>query len=132
MHRSLLRLVPPKDDYVSDSGPTAKAFAPSSEEKKNEVVSVSVWDRARTTREQAEGFRGRSDCRAFAIEEDEIRELAEATLWLDLEVVAEPRPATDGPGADGHCGVRGLGTGNLKGKAYWHRLGLLADLARPV
>jgi hypothetical protein len=63
------------------------------------IGSISIWDKARTTIEQANSFLKPKQRVAFLLDVDRIGELP-----FDLHVFREPRPENI-LGADGHCAL---------------------------
>jgi len=104
--------------------PTPDAFKPNSAdikegERRGLPVGVSVFDRARTTPEQAvaircwfaqKGGRDPPEYRVLEIAADQVRDIARA-YNPDADVISDPitdEGARDLPGADGHAAIRGL------------------------
>jgi hypothetical protein len=104
----LLRLPKPPRDFVADQyQPSAMDFEPSSEEKRQMPVRVSVWDACLTRAEEAAGFR--SAGRLLVLRADAVA----AVLAVDDSLRVVYDPLTDSalaarPGANGHAGIEGL------------------------
>lgn len=119
----VLRLVTLKDVFLPhgrDDLPIGAAFAVTEADRqegqeRDRPAMVSVWEHPITTVEQATSIR-RAD--AAAAGRDSTTEFV--PFWLNvaqvidcgpvdrLRVLADPRPPTDGPGAEGHSGIEGL------------------------
>lgn len=107
------------DMFPEDSGrPLPLAFRPSSADEqegqqRGELVQLSVWDAHRTTPEQATSIRERerggpvAPSKTVCLRVGRVRELSEPSV-LGLDVVRAPLVLSV-EGADGHCGITGLG-----------------------
>lgn len=111
-----VRLVPKRFFLTPGEPPPPALFDPSSEEKKDAElrgwpVVVSVWDEQRTSIVQAQAFYPAGD-RFVKATAGAIRDV-EASRFV---VLRDPILDDAKPGADGHCGVSGIGkrAGELK------------------
>ncbi len=126
--------------------PVGQAFAPTDADEKEATergapVLVSVWEHGVTTTEQAAAIR-RADAEAAGRPAREYRPYWLGTAQIEdsgppsrLGVLHDPRPLADGPGADGHAGITGLGRSpeERKGegkKAWKEMLDKLAENSR--
>lgn len=149
---TVVRLVSLKGVFLPNGAgglPIGEAFVPTRSDK-NEAserggpVLVSVWDEARTTLAQAQGFRERDATVAgrqppetipFWFRVCDIRSVAPDRL----RVLRDPRPSADGAGAEGHCGIAGLekrpgeksGEGKVRWRAMLDRLAEMAERKSP-
>lgn len=73
-------------------------------ERRGREPLASVWDYDLTTVAEAKAFRPGKPTRACWLWVHAVCSVAPGRL----RVLADPRPATDGPGAEGHCGIAGL------------------------
>jgi hypothetical protein len=116
---SVIRLAKVGDDFPSDSHhPRPGHFVPSTPEREIEdrtgILLISVFDRSRTTVAQARQIR-RAEGEFAAFELDVIKicsiEIPESNPLRSLRVVRDPiEPELAAmPGANGHCGIEGLG-----------------------
>ncbi len=73
-------------------------------------VLLSVWDRDRTTFLQSCNIYGQTDCVAFKLDVEKIREIRDPQREHPLRVFRDPLdpPASQMPGALGHCGLEGI------------------------
>jgi hypothetical protein len=105
----VIRIVPPSEPYY-DAGkkkPHPKAFELSTADKEQDPPRFSVYDRSKTTIEQAKAITNKPyDTYAFALGVAKIRQIDNGRL----DVVEDPlkHPLNSLPGAEGHCGVTGL------------------------
>ena len=122
---NLLRLPKPPPDFVPNEWqPDWSILNPSTGDKEHarlhkKPVRVSVWDDARTTIEQARGFRaGPTIVLRFSVQV--ILDVASAT-GCSMHVVYDPLepPHDEQPGADGHAGIEGLERGPEENKPKW-------------
>lgn len=96
--------------------PRVTDFIPSTEDKKRAMELgilplLSVFDRHRTTVSQGRAIYGRAAAPAFVLAVHEICTIRHAAREFPLFVVRDPIPPPKGelPGANGHCGIHGLG-----------------------
>lgn len=84
----------------------------------------STWDCSMTT--VAQSFVMRQKTNPTAHPDDyrtvrwcaaRVREIGAVELNLKLDVLHDPRPQSDGPGAAGHCGISGLIEGYVRAKS---------------
>src|SRR5882724_301464 len=115
----VLRLVPRTNAFLPEGArfPTLEAFTPSSDEEHDALrthkpVRVSVWDRSRTSIDQAVRLRGRRDVVPFELPVWKVVEVRQRLNVPQLKVVRDPDPTLEGPGADGHCGIEGIVKGD--------------------
>jgi hypothetical protein len=129
--------------------PNELAFRPSDNDvadamKKGHPIRLSVWDWTRTSVPQARVFRNVARAQdAWALKVSDVVVIAEEfeaerfRFQIEpLQVVEDPDLELQGPGADGHCGVEGLGADKTKkkrAKDFFHRLRLaLASKAERI
>jgi hypothetical protein len=136
----VLRLCPTGESFPPSSRKASPAhFEPSSEEKaiaenSDRSVLVSVFDLSRTTVSQARGFHRRGAMTLpFWLCVEEIRKIIVPGRSESLRVLRDPLepPLRERPGADGHCGI--LGLGRVKGEPSANRKvarSKLADMAQ--
>ena len=115
--------------------PNAELFEPSTEDKREgerrrRPAGVSVWDQALATVDQATAIRFApadppEGVRAFGLEVREVLTIG-SIHNRQLEIVADPRPEEDGPGAEGHSLIEGLE--RPRGLPRPHHKNLLTDL----
>src|SRR5438105_1347145 len=93
----VLRLVPKTNTFLPEGAafPTIEAFTASSSEEHDSArtgkpVRVSVWDRSRTTVEQAIRLRGREDVAPFDLPVWKILEVRQRLSVPGLRVVRDP------------------------------------------
>jgi hypothetical protein len=96
--------------------PRVTDFIPSTEDKARGIASgigplLSVFDRHRTTVSQGRAIYGSVSAPAFVLAVHEICTIQHAAREFPLFVVRDPisPPKGDLPGANGHCGIHGLG-----------------------
>lgn len=128
-----------KTNLSDDVAVAPAAFQPSSEEKADPPVRVSVWNRARTTPSQARHFTKKPDpelSRICEVSVDAIRTCREecGEVAFALDVIEDPVPGLSGPGSDGHCGILGLDVQNVAAAKLIRKslMAQLADKARVV
>ncbi len=132
---SVFRLVSLKAVFIPEGAlfPVGEAFRPSSDDHAEALrcdrrVSVSVWNRAMTTVDQACAFRHGTLVRPYLLNVDAVRAISEV-----IDVVEDPLLDDIWPGADAHCGILGLdrNPGESKG-SHRNRLEAVAELAVPI
>ena len=91
-------------------------------------MSVSVWNYAVTTVEQARTFRPTVDVRPYLLEVIAVRAVDPRIDVVEDPVVGDPRP-----GAEGHCGILGLDRApNETRGSQKNRLEAVAEVATPI
>ena len=107
--------------------PLPAAFSLTPEDKRDPSPRLSVWDKARTTVEQARMIRARAAGAADRTPGNttpfgfHVRDIHSVRVMGEdaarLSVVHDPLLPADGPGFDGHCGIVGLdGISNEPGR----------------
>ena len=133
------RLVPTSGRFPPDSTkPQPQDFYPSSEDKAEAKARgidplVSVWDEERCSLDQAKAIFARPAV-GFGLSVQQIREVRIAGSDESLSVLRDPLtgPRARMPGAEGHCGIRGLKRlAGVQRLDYKRMCLLLSDLAEP-
>ena len=136
---SVLRLSPLREGVGPyESGARIEDFLPNSGDKsaalRTGVVLVSVFHRSRTSLKQCLAFRrSSSEAHALQLEVLAIRSIKAPERNEPLSVVGDPLPAPecDLPGAEGHCGIKGLAREPQEPRAVQRYLcSRLVDIAR--
>jgi hypothetical protein len=112
----LLRLPKPDPDFAMERASiTHAAFVPSSPEKQQTPVRVSVWDETRTSATEAAAFRGAADVRVFRILSEKRKVLQEK--FPHVSVVYDPLEPERAvrPGGYGHAGIVGVDSRQIPG-----------------
>jgi hypothetical protein len=127
----LLRFVSPKPDFIGDDGkPTWRALEPSSEDKLEIPVRVSVWNLELCAAGDARAAWSRSNYAEFTLLVGDV--LAARDHWSMSAVRVVEDPLVGGTPADrAHCGIEGLGKQPGEGKSYGARLSFLTSRLRP-
>lgn len=137
---SVIRLAKVAEDFPQDSArPLPKHFAPTSDERAQAaatgVLKISVWDSARTTVPQARQIRrAGGETVAFDLDVAKVRsiEIPDSNPPRTLRIFRdeiEPE-LSHMPGADGHCGLQGLGDESCaKPRDRKHLRSKLCDIA---
>ncbi len=96
--------------------PNYSHFRPSSGDKKESKekgipVRISVWDSERTTPTEAIGFRIQDpeDLIVVGLDVESVTAISIPSSDRFLAIVRDPLLSDARPGADGHCGLQGLG-----------------------
>ena len=99
-------------------------------EKTGRPALLSVFERARTTLNQARAIAQKPDRIAFELLIEEVIQVPVPGTGKCLVVLRDPLEGVQGalPGADGHCGIRGLERPKAAPKADFYKL--RAKLAR--
>jgi hypothetical protein len=118
---TVFRLVTLNNSFVPEGArfPVGAAFYPSSSDKaeaknRNRPVTVSAWDRSRTTAEQARAFRPGTPCEPYILDVQRVRAVHEC-----IDVVADPHANTELSGWEGHSGIVGLESSRYSDKNEW-------------
>ncbi|MGH9322442.1 MAG: hypothetical protein ACRD3V_21475 [Vicinamibacteria bacterium] len=115
---AVIRLAKVKDTFPADSiKPLEIHFDPSSDEKSlaeatGKPLRISEWDHSRTSVSEAQAIVGLGVERiAFALRVAEVRSIRIPGTTNHLRIVRDPidPPLAHMPGANGHCGLEGLG-----------------------
>lgn len=115
---AILRFVPTNNDYLPPGSPfpTRKAFEPSTGDKdeareRARPVSVSVWDRRRSTVGQVRALRPTPKPQVvFEVHVGTVVGIGTVDAVGRLKVFTDPIVPTKGPGSFGHCGIEGCAT----------------------
>ncbi len=99
--------------------PVGAAFYPSSGDKaeaarRGRPVTVSVWDRAWASAEQAQAFRPGATCRPYLLQASRLR-----STHQQIDVVADPHEDRNLEGWQGHSGITGLERERYANKNDW-------------
>jgi len=138
---TVYRMVRPLPLFRSSEGAlTADVFVPNTgdkthAQKRGEPVRVSVWEKGRTTPEQAQAIFGGGEALLYDLCVGEVLALAGQLACPTMRIVYDEldEPDRSKPGADGHAGIEGLERGPGETKVVWReRLRRLALLARPA
>ncbi len=127
---SVFRLVKISNEFPPDStDATAAHFKPSTRDVEHakatgKPVLLSVWDRELATFQQACNAFGQEDCVAFELNVADIRRIRAPERERPLLVFRDPLdpPASQLPGAEGHCGIAGLVRQQGEGRAVYRNL----------
>ena len=115
------------EDFLPSSGDKAAAL-------RTGLVLVSVFHRDKTTLKQCLAFRRSSSADGvLQLEVPAVRSIKAPERTEPLSVVGDPLPPPDCdlPGADGHCGIKGLAREHQEPRAVQRYLcSRLADIAR--
>ncbi len=120
-----LRLPKPPPDFESEGWrPTWHQLEPSTGDKNdadthNKPVRVSVWDDARTTREEARSFRtGPTIILGLSVADvNDVAAISKRLVRVVYDALDEPASAR--PGAEGHAGIEGLDRAKAEPKKQW-------------
>jgi len=127
----LLRFVSPKPDFIGDDGnPTWRALEPSSEDKRQTPVSVSVWNLSACTGPDARAAWSRPNYAEFTLSVADVLDAQRHWGMPAVRVVEVPRRG-DTPADKAHCGIEGLDKQSGEGKSYGARLSFLTSRLRP-
>jgi len=138
---SILRLKAPRQGIGPyASGARIEDFLPSSGDKaaalRTGMILVSVFHRSKTSLKQCLAFRRTStETEALQLEVPAVRSIRAPERAEPLAVVGDPLPLPDSdlPGADGHCGIKGLAREPQEPRAVQRYLcSRLAEMARPA
>ena len=127
----LLRFVSPKPYFMGDDGnPTWRALEPSSEDKRNSPVRVSVWNLRVCTGQDARATWSRPNYAEFTLLVADVLDARQSWGFATVRVVEDPLDG--GTLADmAHCGIEGLNKQPSEGKSYGARLSFLTSRLKP-
>jgi hypothetical protein len=127
----LLRFVSPKPDFIGEDGnPTWRALEPSSADKRNSPVRVSVWNLSVCTGPDARAAWSRPNYAEFTLSVADVLEARQRWGMSTVRVVEDPL-VSGTPAAMAHCGIEGLDKHPSEGKSYGARLSFLTSRLRP-
>lgn len=137
----ILRMAKVSESFPPGSPkPLPAHFAPSSTEREKAdqaqtPVMISVWDRDRTTERQARQIGPQhGEYVGFWLDVESVSAVRVPAQECEMTVVRDPLgpPQVHQPGADGHCGLTGLGRAENGNKNARYQLKFrLAELAKP-